>query len=150
MSDFAHSPSQVHVTLMLAEAAQVADNKLYILGGGIAVISSTPSPLAIAVKIEVPWDRADVTHDWKLELLDADGMAVLVNDLPVLVQGQFQIGRRDDLLPGSPLPMPLAVNFSGLGLPGGQRFAWRLIIDDNTDPDWQLAFSVADPPAIEI
>jgi hypothetical protein len=150
VTDFTHSPGLVRVTLMLAESAQVADNKLFILGGGITVIPATPAPLAIAVKIEVPWDQADVTHDWKLELLDADGMPVMVNDLPVLVQGQFLIGRGEDLLPGSPLPMPLAVNFSGLDLPAGQRFSWRLVIDDDTEPDWQLAFSVAGAPAIEI
>ncbi len=150
MTDFAHAPSQIHVVMMLADSAQVAENKLFILGGGITVIPTTPAPLAIAVKIEIPWDRADVTHDWTLELLDADGMCVMVNDLPVLVQGQFQIGRADHLPPGSPLPMPLAVNFSGLSLPAGQRFAWRLVIDDTTEPDWQLAFSVAEAPTVEI
>ena len=57
------------------------------------MVPATPAPLAIAAKIDVPWDRADDLHDWKLELLDADGMPVMMNDLPVLVQGQFQMGR---------------------------------------------------------
>ena len=136
--------------MLLADAAQVADSKLFILGGGINVIPASPAPLAIAAVIDVPWDRADVLHDWKLELLDADGMPVLMNDLPVLVAGQFQVSRGEIALPGSPLPMPLAVNFSGLALPAGLRFAWRLVIDDDTEPDWQVAFTVAEPPAIEL
>ncbi len=148
MSDFTHAPSQIRVTMLLADSAQVADSKLFILGGGITVIPATPAPLAIAAKIDVPWDRAEVLHDWKLELLDADGMPVLINDLPVLVQGQFQVNRVDDLQPGSPLPMPLAVNFSGLALPPGQRFAWRLVINDDTEPDWQVSFTVAGPPPV--
>jgi hypothetical protein len=150
VSDFTHSPSQIRVTMLLADAAQVADNKLFILGGGIAVIPATPSPLAIAAKIDVPWDRAGRVHDWKLELLDADGMPVLLGDLPVVVQGQFEVSRNDETPAGIPLAMPLAVNFSGLVLPGGQRFAWRLVIDNDTEPDWQVGFSVAEIPAIEV
>ena len=146
MSDFTHSPSQIRVTMLLADSAQVAEAKLFILGGGISVIPVTPVPLAIAAKIDVPWDRAEVPHDWKLELLDADGMPVLINDLPVLVQGQFQVSRVEGLQAGSPLPMPLAVNFSGLALPAGRRFAWRLVINDDTEPDWQVSFTVATPP----
>jgi hypothetical protein len=146
VSDFTHAPGELRVTMLLADSAQVADSKLFILGGGLSVIPPTPAPLAIAAKIDVPWDQADTLHDWKLELLDADGMPVLANDLPVLVQGQFQVNRVDDLYPGAPLPMPLAVNFSGLTLPPGQRFAWRLVINDDTEPDWQVSFTVAEPP----
>jgi hypothetical protein len=150
VTDFDHSPGAIRVTMLLADAAQVADSKLFILGGGINVIPASPAPLAIAAVIDVPWDRADRLHDWKLELLDADGMPVLMSDLPVLVAGQFQVSRGDNALPGAPLPMPLAVNFSGLALPPGLRFAWRLVIDDDTEPDWQVSFTVAEPPAIEI
>ena len=149
VSDYDHGPGQIRVTLLLAESAQVADGKLFILGGGISVVPPTPAPLAIAAKIDVPWDRADVLHDWKLELLDADGMPVLLSDMPVLVQGQFQVSRGEGVQPGSPLPMPLAVNFSGLTLPAGLRFSWRLVIDNDTEPDWQVAFTVGDAPAVE-
>jgi hypothetical protein len=150
MSDFDRGPGEMRVTMLLADAAQVADSKLFILGGGINVIPSTPAPQAIAAVIDVPWDQADRMHDWKLELLDADGMPVLMNDLPVIVAGQFQVTRGEAAEPGVPLPMPLAVNFSGLALPPGLRFAWRLVINDDTEPDWQVSFGVADPPSIEV
>ena len=150
MNDFDHAPSQLAVTLLLADSAQVADNKLFILGGGLALVPPTPAPLAVAVKIDVPWDRAGRVHDWKLELLDADGMPVLIADRPVIVQGQFEVGRPDALAPGTPLPMPLAVNFSGLALPAGQRFAWRLVIDNDTEPEWQAGFTVGPAPIVEV
>lgn len=150
MSDFTHSPSKIRVTMLLADSAQVADDKLFILGGGLAIIPATPSPLAIAAKIDVPWDRAGRVHDWKLELLDADGMPVLIGERPVIVQGQFEVGRNDHMSAGTPLSMPLAVNFSGLVLPGGERFAWRLVIDNDTEPDWQVGFTVAPEPAVEV
>jgi len=136
--------------MLLAESAQVADSKLFILGGGIALIAATPSPLAVAMKIDVPWDRADRRHEWTLELLDADGTPVLMGDRPVIVSGTFEVGRSEQLQPGTPLPMPLAVNFSGLVLAAGQRFAWRLVIDGDTEPDWQAAFTVGPEPTIEV
>jgi hypothetical protein len=150
VANFERSPSQMRVLLMLADSAQVADNKLFILGGGLTVVSAEPAPMAIAAKIDVPWDLADRRHDWKLELLDADGMPVLLGDRPVLVQGQFEVIRGEYLLPGTPLPMPLAVNFSGLQLTAGERFAWRMVIDDDTEPDWQVAFNVAAAPTVEV
>jgi len=136
--------------MLLADAAQVADNKLFILGGGLSIISASPSPLGIAVKIDVPWDRAGRSHDWKLELLNEDGMPVLIGDQPVIVQGKFEVGRNEHMRAGTPLPMPLAVNFSGLVLPSGQRFSWRLAIDDDTEPDWQVGFIFAAEPTIDV
>jgi len=150
MADFEHSPSQIRVTMLLAEAAQVADSKLFILGGGIVLIAATPSPMAVAMKIDVPWDRAGRIHDWMLELLDADGIPVLMGDRPVIVSGTFEVGRSEQLQPGTPLPMPLAVNFSGLVLAAGQRFAWRLAIDGETEPDWQASFTVGPEPTIQV
>jgi hypothetical protein len=144
MADHDHAPGDFRVTMLLADAAQVAEGKLYILGGGVSVVPPSPAPLAIAATFDVPWHMAEQPHDWMLELLDADGMPVLANDMPVMVQGQFQVNRPDHAPPGAPLPMPLAVNFNGLGLPPGQRFAWRVSIDGDSDPDWQVAFSVAE------
>ena len=46
---------------MLADAAQVAGGKLYVLGGGWSVLYA-PAPFAIALKIEVPWSVGDDTH----------------------------------------------------------------------------------------
>ena len=43
-------------TLLLADSAQVAEGKLYIIGGGWTVIGlGTPS--AVAVYVSVPWDQ---------------------------------------------------------------------------------------------
>ena len=150
MSSFERSPQAMRVVLLLADAAQVADNKLFVLGGGLTFVSAVPAPLAIAIKIDVPWDQAERRHDWTLELLDADGLPVMMGDRPIVVQGQFEVSRTDQLPPGTPLPMPLAVNFSGLQLPGGQRFAWRLVIDGDTEPDWQVAFSVGPAPTVDV
>ena len=42
------------VTMLLADAAQAVNGKLYILGGGWSVAGPDPTPMAIALKMEVP------------------------------------------------------------------------------------------------
>src|SRR5712692_6126152 len=57
------------VTMLLADAAQAVNGKLYILGGGWSVTGPAPSPSAIALKIEVPWDEANTRHKLTLDLV---------------------------------------------------------------------------------
>lgn len=130
------------VTMLLADSAQVADGKLFVLGGGLAHVGPQPQPIALALLIEVPWDRANIQHDWKLELLDEDGAPVLHDDLPVLVGGTFEAGRPAGQTPGSALGVPLAINFSALPVKANRSYLWRLAINDSSEPDWQRRFSV--------
>lgn len=144
MSDF-HEPLMA-VTLLLADSAQVADGKLFILGGGLTAVGPNPQPLAVAVLIQVPWDRANIRHGWKLELIDEDGAPVMAGDRPVLVGGDFEAGRPPGLQPGSPLPVPMAINYSALPLTPGRTYQFRLAIDDTTEPEWQVRFAVRPAP----
>jgi hypothetical protein len=132
----------VGVTLMLADAAQVADGKLFILGGGLSDIGPGPQPSAIAMLIEVPWDRANINHDWKFELLDEDGTPVLFDDQPVIVGGQFEAGRPTGLAPGTSMNVPMAINFTALPIEPGRRYEWRLSINETGEPEWSLPFRV--------
>jgi Family of unknown function (DUF6941) len=136
----------VKVTMMLADAAQEVGGKLYILGGGWSVTGPAPTPMAIALKLEVPWDRTNVRHALLLELLDEDGSAVLVQDekgeqVALQVTGEFEAGRPPGLKPGTPIDSALAVGFGPLPLEPGRRYQWRLSIDGETDEDWTLGFS---------
>jgi ABC-type uncharacterized transport system ATPase subunit len=55
--------------------------------------------MAIALKLEVPWDRTNVQHSLLLELLDEDGDLVMVpgpeehGEVPLQVTGEFEAGR---------------------------------------------------------
>jgi hypothetical protein len=138
--------SQLRVTMLLADAAQVADGKLSVLGGGLTMVGPSPQPLAVAVLLEVPWDRANVRHNWKVELIDEDGAPVMAGDRPVLVGGDFEAGRPPGLQPGSPLPVPMAINFSALPLQPGRTYVFRLAIDDTSAPEWNLRFAVRPAP----
>jgi len=59
--------------MLLCDAAQVADGKLYILGGGWSMTGPDPVPSAVALKIDVDWHEAEIPHHWELFLEDADG-----------------------------------------------------------------------------
>jgi hypothetical protein len=135
------------VTLLMADAAQVADRKLYILGGGISVLPPKPTPVAMALLIKVPWDQANIRHSWKLELLDEDSTPVMARERPVLVGGEFEAGRPAGAKPGISLDVPLAINFGPLPVQAGQHYSWRLSIDDDHEPEWRVSFSVREDKA---
>ncbi len=135
-------PAAVRVTMLLADSAQVANRKLFVLGGGITVIGTRPRPIAVAIRIEVPWDRANISHDWRLELLDEDGRAVTAGEKALVVGGRFEAGRPAGIRPGTPLSVPLAINFPALPVTGGRSYIWQLSIDESTHFDWRLSFYV--------
>jgi hypothetical protein len=133
-------------TIMLADAAQAIDNKLYLLGGGWSVTGPDPTPSAIAIALKVPWDEANAPHDMRIELIDADGQPILVGPEPgagnpVVIDSHFEVGRPPGLRPGTPIDLAFAVNISPLPLPPGGRYEWRLSIDGHSEAHWHAAFS---------
>jgi len=129
------------VTLLLADAAQVVQGKLYILGGGWSITGPDPTPYAIAVKIDVPWLETNRRHRLELDLVDSDGQPVRVNDQPLVVSGEFEVGRPPGLPPGTPLDVVLAINIGPLPLSPGAAFVWRCSINGHSEEHWQLTFT---------
>jgi hypothetical protein len=140
----------VNVTMLLCDAAQVADGKLYILGGGWSITGPDPVPSAVALKIEVDWHEADVAHHWELFLEDADGRPVLVEtpdgSHPVEVRGEFTVAKPPGIPEGSPIDVALAVNLGPIPLEPGTRYSWRLMIDGNSLPGAALGFTTRPRP----
>jgi hypothetical protein len=137
----------VKVTMMLADFAQVADGKLTVVGGGWSLTGPEPVPFGIALLVQVPWDRANERHLMRLELLDADGAAVVVDTddgeeaVVIFDDTPFEVGRPAGLKPGTDLDFPIAVNSGPVLLEPG-RYVWKLTIDGIADPDWRLPFTV--------
>ena len=137
-------------TLMLADAAQAIDNKLYVLGGGWSVTGPDPSPSALAISLKVPWDEANRRHDLRLELLDSDGRPVLLGAAeegrPLVIESHFEVGRPPGLRPGTPIDLGLAIGVGPVALPPGGRYEWRLSIDGESESHWHAAFSTRPRP----
>jgi hypothetical protein len=114
-----------------------------VLGGGWSVTGPQPTPMAIALKIDVPWDQANARHLWRLELMDADGQPVEVPDAgAVRLEQEFELGRPPGVKPGTSLDFVLAINIPPLPLEPGSQYAWTLTIDGESDDDWRLPFAV--------
>jgi hypothetical protein len=139
----------VKVVMLLCDAAQVADGKLYVLGGGWSQTGPDPVPSAIAMKLDVGWDETNTVHHWELFLEDSDGQPVFVatpeGNHPIEVRGDFEVGRPAGVAPGTPIDVPIAVGFGPLPLAPG-RFTWRLTVDGQMDEDWVLSFMVRESP----
>ena len=131
--------------MLLADSAQVADGKLYVLGGGWSLIGPDPVPTAIALKIDVDWNEVDQPHHWELYLVDEDGRPALAETpegmQSIEVRGDFEVSRPDSVPAGSPVDVALAVNFGPLPLEPSTRYTWRLTIDGHSQEDWLLPFS---------
>jgi hypothetical protein len=135
----------VKVTMMLCDAAQVADGKLFILGGGWSITGPDPAPSAIALKLEVDWHEAGAPHHWELFLVDADGREVRF-DTPegsqaIEIRGDFTVQRPQGVPEGTPVDLPLAINLGPLPLPPGGRYTWRFTVDGETSESWSLGFT---------
>ena len=139
------SEPTVRAMLLLADSCQVAERKLFVMGGGITMIGPRPQPVGVAIRIEVPWDRANITHDWRLELLDEDGRPVTLKERPLVVTGRFEAGRPAGTRPGTPLSVPLAINFPAIPVVPGRSYTFQLSIDDTTHIDWRQSFHVRAP-----
>lgn len=133
------------VTLILADSAQVAQDKLYILGGGWTWCGPQPVSFAAAGLIEVPWDQTNRQHHFLLRLVDPDGNLVLVpgpaGDQPLMIDGQLEVGRPPGTPQGASITVPVAFNFSNVPLPPGHRFVLELAINDETREEWQVGFN---------
>ena len=129
--------------MMLADAAQEVNGKLYVLGGGWSVTGPVLPPMALALKLDVPWSAANREHEFLLVLVDADGHPVRVggDDGDVRAGGTFEVGRPPGLPAGTDIDFAFAVTVPSLPLAAG-RYAWQLWIDGETSEDWQRPFQV--------
>jgi hypothetical protein len=123
----------MNVTMLLADSAQVAEGKLYILGGGWSLSGPEPVPSAVAIKVEVDTHEFDRMHHWELFLEDADGQLVQFDspDGPqtIEIRGDFSASAPDGVPAGTPVDVPIAVNLGPIPLRANSRFTWRLVID---------------------
>ena len=138
--------------MLLADSAQVAEGKLYVLGAGWDQIGPGPMPSAIALLFQVPWDLTNKRHRWRMELVDSDGEPVVLptpmgREEPVQLQGEFEVGRPPGVPAGTSLNVPAAITLGPLPLEAGRRYEWRLTLGKESHEDWRLAFNVRSAPS---
>ena len=137
-------PEQPVRRVLLADAAQEVNGKLYVLGGGWSVTGPDLPPMAIAIKLDVPWSDANTQHTFSLELVDQDGRPVAAGDSGgVRAEGTFEVGRPVGLPAGSDIDFAFVVSIPPFPISPG-RFTWKLSIDGESHLDWVRPFQVRD------
>lgn len=143
--------SHWRVIMLLADSAQVANDKLYILGGGWTQVASPVPPTAVAIKVDVPWDETNREHTLEVELVNSDGPPVLFSFppsgemKPLKFNAKFTAGRPPWAPQGAPLPFSMAFTIAPMPLVPG-RYAWTLSINGESQDGWEAAFTVLQPP----
>lgn len=95
--------------LILADAAQVQGDKLYMLGGGWSTIRVKQVPaqhqMAVAAGILVPWLDTNVKHRFRIVLRTDDAQTTFGQ-----VEGEFEQGRPAGVPAGTTQRVMLAIN----------------------------------------
>lgn len=113
--------------LILADGAQVTNNKLFLLGGGWDILTVAPQfPVvhrcALAIAIRVGWHEAGQKHAFELQVVHDDG-ATLAN-----LNGEFEVARAANLQPGQEQRVQFAANLD-LSLPAVGGYAVVALLD---------------------
>ena len=143
---------EVRVTALLCDAAQVAGDKLFILGGGWTYVwppeARAPTTMALAVQVSVPWNLANRRLRLDVRLLSEDGEQVTQEFGDVRVEGLMEAGRPPGARPGADLVAPFVVQYAGLQLDYG-GYAWEVRVEGRTAAriPFQVAQRAAPPGA---
>ena len=131
---------------MLADGAQVAEGKTFILGGGVTVLwrNQYPAPLGCVLVAQLTYHRteADSDHTFKVQIIDADGNPVLPE-----LHGEMHVGGPAPGVPANvPLGVPVVIGFPPLPvLQRAGSYSIEVVLDGRHVKS--LPFAVAHPPA---
>jgi hypothetical protein len=95
--------------IILADAAEISDTKLYMLGGAWDRIPASKNPndvrsFAIAVSVVIPWHETNKRHAFTLQIVDEDGKSVMFK-----AEGELIVGRPPTAVPGQVLRTPMVI-----------------------------------------
>ncbi|MEZ4499663.1 MAG: hypothetical protein R2839_06210 [Thermomicrobiales bacterium] len=111
---------------LLADAVQVANGKLFILGGGWARLTVDALPInrsfELAVRIVVPWTETNRKLPFELQLVDEDGKGLLEQ----VVRADISVGRPVQLKEGTDQVVPLTLRLPNVRLEREGRYAFTL------------------------
>jgi hypothetical protein len=141
----------VRATLLLCDAVQFIDGKLYVLGWGWSY--TVPGrPHGLGVKIDIGWTELEIEHHVEIHLEDEDGQPVFVDgpdgtSQAIEIRHDIRVPRLPEIAEGASVSVPLGHSIGPLPLEPGRRYSWRLTIDGESDENWLATFAVVPPPA---
>lgn len=124
--------------VLLAHSAELDQSgTVHALGLGW---STTPTPVpqhALIIFVEVNWAELGRAFPIRAELVDGDGKRAAKTEDGVIK------ARRQPVHPeGTAVTIPFIATVPTLNLAEGQRYQWRVLIDDEMHEDWLASFTV--------
>jgi hypothetical protein len=95
--------------LILADSAQIVNNKLYLLGGGWERLTlkniPTSHSCSVAMSFIVPWADTNQKHGFRINIVDEDGQ-----DIRQPITGQVEAGRAAGIPAGTDQRVQLSLD----------------------------------------
>ncbi len=113
--------------LMLADRAEVLNNKLYMMGGAwdhVSVVEGRPVGCSFALAFLVPWTATDMLHRFRIEIADGDLALTLYT-----LEGAFNAGRPPQLQPGHAQRLIVAPESITIEFPKAGDYVIRVLLD---------------------
>jgi len=128
---------------MLADAARVAENKLYVFGGQWDRVYTHAFPtnhagLTVVLVIEVSYSEALTDHHLRVSLM-RDGGPVGAE-----ARGLINVGHAPGTTPGAPSYVPIALPFENIVFTEPGRYEWVVTLND--EPVGSVPLEVAQAP----
>lgn len=134
--------------MVLADHAQIADNKLFIAGDGWTDMTGAV-PFALALVIEVPIEQTGTSHMLQIDLIDSQGQPALMptaNGMqPVHHEITMDIEKPEDAPVTASFVNPFVFK-SGPMPVAPADYEWRLLVDGEARENWRLPFHVHAAP----
>lgn len=113
--------------MLLCDAAESVGGKLYILGAGWSqFLANNPTNMVLAIKLLIPWSRANEAITVRASLVDEDKEeTVVLEPGPVVGEASIEIGRPAGLRRGTSLDASFVLPFAGVSLPQG-GYVWKI------------------------
>lgn len=116
---------------LLADAIQVAGDRIHVLGGGwdtlwVHSFPATVHSLAVGMKIRVPWNKANERFVVEVDLEDEDGFSLFADEK---ARHPFELGRPSGLPHGTDLSVVWTQPFHHLELPKPGNYSFVIRID---------------------
>ena len=133
---------------MLADAARVAENKLYVFGGQWDRVYTHAFPanhagLTVVLVIEVSYSEALTDHHLRVSLM-RDGEHVGAE-----ARGLINVGHAPGTTPGAPSYVPIALPFENIVFVQAGRYEWVVTLNDEPVGAIPLEVSLAPGGAME-
>jgi hypothetical protein len=132
---------------LLADAVQVVQGKLYVLGGGwdtlfVADFPARYPSLGLGLRVRVPWSWTDQVLVIGVDLQDEDGGRVLPT--PPVAQG-VKVARPQGIPEGSDIGVARSFTFNNLSFPSSGAYSFVVML--NNEVASRLRFSVRPRPS---